>query len=134
MLPGQVQCVQTAVLWARDTAGPLSSVEKLKLIDDRIGGGSLDCPAFPDGISFPEEIIQATAFPLPVTDHLSFSFNKYITSGTVKVYDMHGKLMATQKFTGDRTRISCSNYSPGIYFYKVSQKDNPVATGKIIKE
>jgi len=133
MLPGQVQCVQTAVLWARDTAGPLSSVEKLKLIDDKIGGGSLECPSFPDGINNPEEIIQATAFPVPATDHLSFSFNKYISAGTVSIYDMHGKIMTTKKFTGDRTSISCRDFSTGVYFYQVKSATSNITSGRFVK-
>jgi hypothetical protein len=133
MLPGQVQCVQTAVLWARDTAGPLSSVEKLKLIDDRIGGGSTECPAFPNGINNPEEIIHASAFPVPASDHLSFAFNKYITAGTIYIYDMHGKLISTQKFTGDRTSISCIDFSTGVYFYQVKSATTNITSGRFVK-
>jgi hypothetical protein len=132
MLPGQVQCVQTAMLWAQDTAGPLSSVEKLKMVDDKIGGGSLDCPDIPLSVNYSERN-EATIFPVPAKDHLSFTFRKNITDGIILIYDMHGKLMTTQKFSGYQTNIACDDYSSGIYFYQVKSAKANVMNGKFVK-
>jgi len=133
MQPGQVQCVQAAVLWARDSAGPISSVEKLKLVDDKIGGGSLDCANFPIGV-FSPDFTKTTVYPVPANDFVNFTFNKYITSGTIKIYDVRGTLVNTLKFSGDRTRISSKELVSGIYFYHVMAEDKSMSSGKFVRK
>jgi len=131
--PGEVQCVQTAVLWARDSLGPQSSVTKLKLIDDKIGGGTLDCANFPDGISA-LDIIKASVYPIPANDKLYFSFNKNIASGIIRVYNIQGKLVCAQKFTGNHANISCEEFISGIYFYQVLAENKAVSSGKFLRK
>jgi len=132
MLPGQVQCIQTAVLWAQDTSGPISSLDKLRMVDDKIGGGSLDCPDFPLGINSTESI-EASIFPVPTKDRLSFTFRKNIPEGTIILYDMKGKIMTTQKFSGYQSNISCRDFSTGIYFYQVKSGTQNITSGKFVK-
>jgi hypothetical protein len=132
MRPGQVQCIQTAVMWARDTAGPLSSVAKLKLVDDEIKNGNNGCLNFSIGINKIEHL-NATVYPIPSVDYFTVAFGKYLTGTTISVYDLEGKLIAVKNFSGDHVRISCTDYLPGIYFYRVMQNKNLIATGKVLK-
>jgi hypothetical protein len=133
MQPGEVQCVQTALLWARDSLGSISSVEKLKQVDDKIGGGSINCANFPDGI-FTLNSIATSVYPVPAHDVLNFSFSKTISSGTIRIYDIHGKLTHTEKFSGNKTTLSCKEFISGIYFYQVLENNKSVNAGKFIRK
>lgn len=133
MYPGQVQCIQTAVLWARDTAGALSSVTKLKHTADRINTGISGCLLNSLGIQENTNII-ATLFPNPVVSNESIKFNKHIKNGVLSVYDIAGNLLHKLPVNGSIVQFSSNAFIPGVYLYRVQSDKNTVASGKFVKE
>jgi hypothetical protein len=79
--------------------------------------------------------LSVTAYPNPVTDYLTLSIDKYdISDLSYQLYDMKGKLLQSEKITGNQTRIVMSNLFPASYFVIVNQGNKEVKTFKIIKK
>jgi hypothetical protein len=61
-------------------------------------------------------------------DELEISTMRY------HVYDVTGKLIQSEKITGNHTTIGMNNLVPATYFVKVIQGNQEVKTFKIIKK
>ena len=57
----------------------------------------------------------------------------YASKLSYQLYDMQGKLLQSEKITGNQTSIIMSNLVPANYFVKVIQGNKEVKTFKIIK-
>jgi hypothetical protein len=79
-------------------------------------------------------MVEISVYPVPVKDHLNFSFKTGISSGMIFIYDAEGKTVLSQKFSGDEAIISSADFIPGIYFYQVSENNKSIASGKFIRE
>lgn len=78
--------------------------------------------------------LSVTAYPNPVTDYLTLSIDKSdISNLSYQLYDMNGKLLQSEKITGNQTRIVMSKLVPASYFVKVNQRNKEVKMFKIIK-
>ena len=81
--------------------------------------------------------LSVTAYPNPTTDYLTLSIDASTTlsiqSMSYQLYDMNGKLLQSEKITGNQTSIVMSNLVPANYFVKVTQGNKEVKTFKIIK-
>ena len=78
--------------------------------------------------------LSVTAYPNPTTDYLTLSIGEFeISNLSYQLYDMNGKLLQSEKITGNQTSIVMSNLVPATYFIKVIQNNKEVKTFKIIK-
>jgi len=78
--------------------------------------------------------LSVTAYPNPTTDYLTLGIDEFeISNLSYQLYDMNGKLLQSEKITGNQTSIIMSNLVPATYFVKVIQGNKEVKTFKIIK-
>jgi len=78
--------------------------------------------------------LSVTAYPNPTTDYLTLRIDEFeISNLSFQLYDMSGKLLQSEKITGNQTSIVMSNLVPANYFVKVIQGNKEVKTFKIIK-
>jgi hypothetical protein len=74
------------------------------------------------------------AYPNPSTDYLTLSIDAFdISNLSYQMYDMQGKLLQSEKITGNRTSIIMNNLVPSTYFVKVIQNNKEIKTFKVIK-
>jgi len=78
--------------------------------------------------------LSVSAYPNPTTDYLTLSIDNFeISNLSFQLYDINGKLLQSEKITGNQTSIVMSNLVPANYFVKVIQGDKEIKTFKIIK-
>lgn len=78
--------------------------------------------------------LLVTAYPNPTTDYLILDIPDFhLFPFTFSLYDMNGKLIQSEKITGNQTSIVMSNLVPATYFVKVIQGSKEVKTFKIVK-
>ncbi len=78
--------------------------------------------------------INLTAFPNPTSNYLTLSIESATSKNlTYQLFDMHGKLIATQKISEKETKVEMSNYAAATYFIKITENNSILKTFKIIK-
>ena len=78
--------------------------------------------------------LSVSAYPNPTTDYLTLRIDELeISNLSFQLYDMSGKLLQSEKITGNQTSIVMSNLVSATYFVKVVQGNKEVKTFKIIK-
>ena len=78
--------------------------------------------------------LTISAYPNPTTDYLTLSIGEFeISNLSYQLYDMNGKLLQSEKITGNQTSIVMSNLVPATYFVKVIESNREIKTFKIIK-
>lgn len=78
--------------------------------------------------------LSVSAYPNPTIDNLTLEVKHFdLSILSFQLFDMQGKLLQTQKITGNQTSIDMSDLVPATYFVKVSQGMKEVKTFKIIK-
>jgi hypothetical protein len=78
--------------------------------------------------------INLSAFPNPTFDNLTLKIESTNTKNlSYLLFDMNGKLLATQKLDGTETKIAMNNYAAATYFIKINENNNTIKTFKIIK-
>ena len=78
--------------------------------------------------------LTVTAYPNPTTDFLTLEVKDFeLSTLHFQLFDMNGKLLQSEKITGNQTSIVMSNLVPATYFVKVIQGNKEVKTFKIIK-
>lgn len=78
--------------------------------------------------------LSVSAYPNPTTDYLTLNINEFeISNLTYRLYNLHGKLLQSEKITGNQTTIVMSQLLPASYLVKVIQRNKEVKTFKIIK-
>ena len=78
--------------------------------------------------------LSVTAYPNPTTDYLTLSISEFeISNSTYQLYDISGKLLQSEKITGNQTNIVMSNFVPTNYFVKVIAGNQLIKEFKIIK-
>lgn len=84
-------------------------------------------------------MLSVSAYPNPTTDFLTLSIDDDVQTRPAlspmyyQLYDMNGKILQSEKITGNQTSIVMSNLVPATYFVKVIQGNKEVKTFKIIK-
>ena len=103
-------------------------------------GGSLA-----QGVQQPFEIVTGTdevkwidlavsAYPNPTKDQLTLTVENEKWRGfSYHLYDLRGKLLASEEVKGSRTAIFMNNLEPSMYVLKVLQDSNEIKVFKIIK-
>ena len=78
--------------------------------------------------------LSVSAYPNPTTDFLELKVeSEKLKDLSFQLYDMNGKLLQSEKITGNQTSIVMSNLVPATYFVKVTEGNKEVKTFKIIK-
>ncbi len=78
--------------------------------------------------------LSISVYPNPSTDYLTLEVKDFnLTTLTLQLYDMQGRLLQTQKISNSQTNIAMRNLDPAIYFVKVMEGNKEVKTFKIIK-
>jgi hypothetical protein len=84
--------------------------------------------------------LTVSAYPNPTTDYLTLEIDGEVqTQYIASLYDMNGKLLQSEKITGNQTSIDMSNLVPATYFVKVVVESShdlslkEIKTFKIIK-
>lgn len=75
--------------------------------------------------------VKVVVSPNPATEKVTIAAN--VTKGTIDVFDMTGRTMATVALDEGRTEIDLSGFAQGVYIARVSNDDG-ITTVKIIKE
>ena len=79
--------------------------------------------------------LSISAYPNPTTDYLTLSIDEFeISTMSYQLFDVTGKLIQSEKITGNHTTIGMNNLVPATYFVKVIQENQEVKTFKIIKK
>jgi len=74
------------------------------------------------------------ASPNPTTDYLTLEVKDFELSNIhFQLYDMNGKLLQSEKITGNQTSIVMSNLVPATYFLKVIVKTQGIASQQEVK-
>jgi len=74
------------------------------------------------------------AYPNPTTDYLTLEVKDFELSNIhFQLYDMNGKLLQSEKITGNQTSIVMSNLVPATYFLKVIVKTQGIASQQEVK-
>ena len=72
-------------------------------------------------------------FPNPFTTHATIKFSHQLTSATLRVYNMFGKLVVEQRnISGSTLSITRGNLAGGVYVYEVWEKQRKVCGGKAV--
>ncbi len=79
--------------------------------------------------------LSVSAYPNPTTDYLTLEVNEFeLSKLSFQLYDLQGKLLRSEKITGNQTNIVMSNLLPATYFVKIIQENRELKTFKIIKK
>lgn len=82
-------------------------------------------------------LINISAYPNPATDYLQLKVDASITLSIqemqYQLFDMQGKLLQSEKLTGNKTQINISKYIPATYFVRVISSNKSIKEFKIIK-
>ena len=70
--------------------------------------------------------------PNPFSNSTTFHFEKPIQNGQLILFDILGKQVRNQSFTGEKAIIDRNNLSSGIYLVKVFENGENLGTKKII--
>ena len=78
--------------------------------------------------------LLVSAYPNPTTDYLTLEVQEFeLANLNYQLYDKQGKLLQSEKITGNQTSIVMSNLVSATYFVKVIQGNKQVKIFKIIK-
>lgn len=78
--------------------------------------------------------INLSAFPNPTFDNLTLMIESAsATNLSYQLFDINGKLLATQKLDGVENKIAMNNYVASTYFIKITENSKIIKTFKIIK-
>ena len=79
--------------------------------------------------------LTAVTYPNPTTDYVVL---KIIDTGLENLqytlFDLNGKTIDSKKIRTSSTQITMKNYSTGLYLLKLTKKNQPIKTFKIIKK
>ena len=78
---------------------------------------------------------RSIIFPNPISSSAILQTNIELNDGTLKVYDVLGQEVLTNThLNGQEIKINRENLSSGNYYYKLTQKNVLISTGKLIIE
>jgi len=79
-------------------------------------------------------LMNISAYPNPTTEFLKLKVeSEKFERMNFQLYDMQGKLLQSQKLTGNETQINMSTYVPATYFVRVISNNQSIKEFKIIK-
>ncbi len=79
------------------------------------------------------ERLLVRVFPNPAEDHVLFEFTELIADGNLELYDHSGKLVYSISFNnGYQVEIDLTQFSSGVYTYRILESTYQPITGKLI--
>lgn len=79
--------------------------------------------------------LSVSAYPNPTTNYLNLKIESLeLSTLNFQLFDMQGKLLQTQKVTGNETQIDMGNYVSSTYFVRIIKKNQLIKEFKIIKQ
>lgn len=76
--------------------------------------------------------IQTTLYPNPFTTEVTFVFSNELRKAELKLFDVSGKEMRSNIFSGKQITIQREDLPSGIYFYQLILDNRIVSSGKLI--
>lgn len=78
---------------------------------------------------------EVKVFPNPAFSKVTVSYH-LTSNGVIQLMDIAGHLVATNNLSAAKQEevIDVSGFSPGMYLYRMMQKDRPVSAGRLIKQ
>jgi uncharacterized delta-60 repeat protein len=80
-----------------------------------------------------DQQLEVSLFPNPAKDIISVTINSDITNGDIIIYDVNGKLITSEAFSGS-TKIDVSSFSSGIYMIQLKADNVTSHIEKIVIE
>jgi hypothetical protein len=78
--------------------------------------------------------LSVSAYPNPTTDFLQLKVeSEKLKDLSFQLFDISGKLLQSEKITGNQTSIAMGSLVPATYFVKVIQGNKEIRTFKIVK-
>jgi len=77
-----------------------------------------------------DEIAHSVA-PNPFSVETEITLGESI-NGELGIYNLQGKLIEQIEFIGSTVKIQKGNKGEGVYFYRITENERPIATGKLI--
>ncbi len=82
--------------------------------------------------------LEVSAYPNPAADYLILNTGAASFKGNNKLeyrlYDMHSRLINTEKLISNETIIAMGHLMPSVYFVKIINQDQEIKSFKIIKK
>jgi hypothetical protein len=79
--------------------------------------------------------LTAVTYPNPTTDYVVLKItDTALENLQYTLFDVNGKTIVSKKITTSITEITMKNYSIGMYLLKLTKKNQPLKTFKIIKK
>ena len=76
--------------------------------------------------------LSVTAYPNPTTDYLTLEVKDFELSALhFQLYDMNGKLLQSEKITGNQTSIVMGNFVPATYFVRVVKTSHDLSQQEV---
>ncbi len=78
--------------------------------------------------------LECIVYPNPVNEFIKLKVESYkVENLSYQLFDVEGRLLESEKVTGNETKIKMTNLLPANYFLKVMENQKLVKTFKIIK-
>ena len=79
--------------------------------------------------------LTAVTYPNPTTDYVVLKItDRVLENLQYSLFDLNGKTIVSKKITTSSTEINMRNFSIGMYLLKLTKKNQPIKTFKIIKK
>ncbi len=99
-----------------------------------VGGNYVDTCGNTTGIIENSVPFPVSVFPNPANETAIFHFPALTGKGTVGIYDAMGREIFNEQINATQFNVDVSDQPPGLYFYKLEQGGEFLATGKLIIE
>ena len=76
---------------------------------------------------------EITSFPNPFTNTLSFKLNNIDDVSELRIFDLAGRKIIKKEFINELT-FETFDFNPGLYFYTITNQNQILKKGKIIKK
>lgn len=83
------------------------------------------------GISLVENTAEGYTYPNPASNGFTVVIKQKVQNGTCEIYDLHGKLMTSEQFTGDRHTVNAI-LPDGTYLVIMREGDAVLFEGKVL--
>jgi uncharacterized delta-60 repeat protein len=90
------------------------------------GGSALSNPTF--------DISRIVIYPNPSNGYFTLQIEDLITTKTIEIYDIIGRKIYFKSIVENKSTLDLSNQPKGIYFYKISDNNSEIKSGKLIIE
>ncbi len=89
-----------------------------------LGFNQFDCPYFnlPNSIADFRQDIQTRIYPNPFYENLNILIDKFINNGQIEIFNVMGRKVYIDKFTGNNKTVNC-NLPSGMYFIQIKGPD-----------